>query len=217
MNETRYFIYFLGVCFAILLLLIGSRWIFDLGPKTLAELHAENYNKKSSDSNYIYNGFSFLKLHEPGTSTQLWYTEYQKEGKIYAVALQYGPKELEYIPLEKINKSNSSLQEVYLTFTPDKENKAKPYLAQAWYEISEKLVKILDLSPIAACTENITSACADRPIVSCDTVHDAVVIEFIDAPETKIVVHDNCIEVEGRDQELLKAANKLIYLFLDVV
>ncbi len=215
-SETKSFFIFLGVILAVFAIIIGIRYVFETQNKTIHELITENYDKKPTERNYIYNGFSFIKKKDPVAGTDYWYTEYQKGVTIFSVPMQYGPKELEYIPLIVVNRSNVSLEKVYITIIPF-EDKPVPYMAQSSYEITEKLVKMMGIIPEAACTVNETDACMDRPIINCDNTKDAVVIELVDSEQTAVMLNENCIIVSGKEIEMLKAANKLIYLFLKVV
>jgi len=206
----------IGICILLFILIFASRYIFQTDPKTLGELHEENYLKKPSDTNYIYNGFSFIKLKaDQRISDEFWYTQYERDGKIYDIPMQYGPKELIDIPIIRLNTTNKTLDKVYISITPD-ENKSVPYLAQSTYEIAEKVVQVLGIVPEAACSINKTAACSDRPIINCQNTDDAIVIEFFDSPETKVLVHDNCITIMAHDEDYLRASNKLIYHFLKI-
>lgn len=213
---SKYLVIFVILCAVVVLIILGAKYFVHNAALTLEEQHAANYQAKATDHNYIYNGFSFLKLKDPRTTTEFWYTQYQKNGQVFDIPFHYGPKELEDIPIVVLNRTNATLPDVFISIMPD-ENKSMGNLAQAVYEITEKMVKILDLQPVAACQINATKACSERPIVTCQNTQDAVVIELKEAPEPKIIVHDNCILILGKDEDLLRAGDKLIYLYLKIV
>lgn len=158
---------------------------------------------------YTYNGFEFVKMQG------LWHTNWQRENEIFSVHLRYGPKESEDIPLlgvEEDEKFNVT-DELYITFDP---GLSLRYVALAASELSLNLLKVFDMKPIGACNKNLTTACHDRPIITCDNTDEAVVYLKEEAP-TKITLRSNCIIIQGEGEELVRAADKVIWIQYGII
>lgn len=175
-----------------------------------------NYSESEQDK-YSYNGFNFVKLTDPRTSRLFWYTEIQIDDNIYSVPMHYGPRELENItittinPTEKKNYSNT----LYLTIEP--RNESRSYLGIAIAELKEKFIIIKSYDLQAACTSNMSESCAGRPVIDCDNDKD-IVIKIIDnETQTGIFIDNNCFIIQGMNESLVKATDKLIYKFLRVI
>tara|TARA_Y100000310_G_scaffold332444_1_gene408034 strand:+ start:9178 stop:9870 length:693 start_codon:yes stop_codon:yes gene_type:complete len=162
---------------------------------------------------YTYNGFTFRKI------AGLWHTEWQLEDKVYSIHLRYGPRESEDVPVyttEEYVELNPS-RTTYLTSDPGY-NKA--YVALASSEIALNLANTFGVIPIGACTENGTyPACSTRPIVTCDNTEDseAAVIYIKEDDENKIIVDGNCLTIQGRGEDIVKAADKVIWLWYGII
>ena len=172
--------------------------------------------KSPKYKSYEYNGFQFTKV------GNLWYTEVQKKGTIdiYIIELRHDPKSLEDIPvvgnpkvfLRELEYFN--LTATYITFDPLGYNFTSIALVAA--DISTNLARVMDIKPLSACVRNETRACTNRPIVTCD--NDEYMVIFINESEqAKITKKDNCLIVEGKDDQLIRAANKLILIWYDII
>ncbi|MFC1728647.1 hypothetical protein ACFLZ7_04275 [Nanoarchaeota archaeon] len=174
------------------------------------------YFKIPRYKSYEYNGFEFTKI------GKMWYTEVQKFGtdKVYVLELRNDPKSLEDLPVERDPKSFLRLMEeydlngAYITFDPTESNLT--YIALTAADISSNLAKVLDITPVGACTKNETEACSTRPIVTCDT-ENSMVILIKKSEQAKITMDDNCLIVEGQEEELTKASNKLLLIWYNVM
>jgi hypothetical protein len=193
--------------------------IFNQDPKTIDALHLENYNAKPGEKNYVYNGYSFLKLPDPRTNREFWYTQIKFDDQIYDLPMHYGPKELEHIPIVAISPfEDRNYTMIYISLDPDDDATiSKAYLGLAVSEISKKLVEVKNYPIEAACTKNETYACLTRPIVDCNTTNEFVIKFNEETNNPRIILDKNCLTIEGSNETLLMAADKLIYKLLGIV
>ena len=178
-------------------------------PKTLDDMHNETLSGEETDLNYLYNGFSFVR------AQGLWYTEVGGgPNTIYKVALHYSPRELEDVKVTgQINKTFTDAKAVFVTFDPTDPN--LQYVALSAAELSLSLTKAIKVTPVAACTQNITEACSTRPIITCDS--RAPVIFLKQANETALNLKGNCIEITGWREGIVKATDRLILQWYGVM
>jgi hypothetical protein len=158
---------------------------------------------------YSYNGFVFTNV------TGLWYVEMQKAGGdiIYNVPLHFSPQQLIGVPMNgDVNKFNAYRQ-IYLTFDPTGEELG--YVALAASELSINLAQTLSITPIAACTKNMTDACASRPIVDCNSSMPAIFLNPYGS--ANISVNENCIKLDGAGADLVKSADRLLLTLFGVM
>ncbi|MBW3003930.1 hypothetical protein KY337_05170 [Candidatus Woesearchaeota archaeon] len=164
-----------------------------------------------ASSQYSYNGFDFSQGNDG-----LWYTYVQIDPQTeYYVRLHYGPIELEKIPIEgDIDESFKNINKVYLTFDPEGESLNHVTLATG--EIGTNFVKAFQIGLEGACTVNKTKACEARPIVTCEDAEEPT-IYLKEAEETKVIMQGSCITVQGKDEELIMAAERLLYFLYGVM
>ncbi|MBI3033747.1 hypothetical protein HYY72_01165 [Candidatus Woesearchaeota archaeon] len=155
-----------------------------------------------------YNGFIF-NYTEP-----LWITNWQSNGQVYILSLRFNPYQAENISIEGDEgwRANS---EVYITFDPESEKYA--YVALAASEISLSLANTFNITPIAACTANVT-ACSRRPIVTCaDSSDNVSVIYLRDEGPTSIRIQKNCAIIRGEGVELVRASDRAVYQWYRII
>ncbi len=157
---------------------------------------------------YNYNGFDFIKIQG------LWHTNWQRENEIYSVHLRYGPRESEDVPIVTLeNEEFNVTNDLYITFDPGLNLK---YVALAASELSLNLIKVFNITLIAACTQNLTTACHNRPIITCGNTDEAVIYLKEEKP-TKITLESNCIIIQGEGEELVRAADKVIWIQYGII
>lgn len=197
--------------------------IFKEEPKTLAEMHIENFNKKPSETNFIYHGYSFLKLPDPRTSRMFWYTQYKSGSNIYDLPMHFSPLEVENITKQVIAAvPKANYTGIYITVDPMNDSVARPYLTLAVSELTEKFNTVKNYPLLGACTSNETEACKTRAIVNCTSAKtdakDYIVMYFNDTiKDPKIIIDGNCFTIQGKNEDLVKATDKAIYLFLGIM
>ena len=164
--------------------------------------------KLSEDEGYVYNGFSFVYY------GNRWNTMFMRDETEYTLSLNFGPKSLDDVNI--IGNGTIGKRDIYVAFDLSNRSKKMPYLALAAAELSVNLAKGLDILPIAACLNNDSNACYDRPIVSCgDKDKDVVVID--DREDPIVVFNNNCVVLRGKDKDILKSVDRFLYYWYDIM
>lgn len=160
-----------------------------------------------------YNGFEFTK------QGNFWYTDWVRtDGQNYTFEFRNSPWDVENITVTgTVNEIHFQRPYVYITFDPTNEtNRQTAFVAVAGADLATMLKNVFNkVGVTAACTANITDACAGRPIVTCDT--PAAVIYLKVSNDTAIVLDDNCATIQGAEENLTKAADKAIYQWLGII
>ena len=133
-------------------------------PKTIDDLHALNLKGKlNPDQGYLYGGYSFVY------ANGLWYTQVQNKAgtSLFGIPLHYGPNDLRDVQIGGYLNSTlfDSINQIYITFDPLGSN--LNYVALAIGEFDQSMIKAFNKMPIASCDKNETTACSDRPIITC--------------------------------------------------
>jgi len=161
---------------------------------------------------YTYNGFEFTKI------VGLWHTDWQSGDTLYKIHLRFGPRESEDVPMYEVENAdfNFSNRTTYLTFDPGYK---KAYVALASSEIALSLTRVFGIVPIAACSKNETKACSIRPIITCYNTeeNETAVIYIKEADENMILLEGNCLIIQGRGEDIVKAADKMIWIWYGIL
>ena len=208
------FIYAAVFIVIMLLVILFVPRLLNQSQATLEELHEKNIaGKLSADKGYMYNGvYSFVLF------DNLWYTQVSTPDKktIFSIPFHYSPRDVEYINPEGIlNYTNlDKYQNIFVTFDPKDEN--LKYIAVSVGEADLTLIKVFGKGVIASCTNNESDACIGRPIVDCNST-DAPVVYFASENQTKVLYLNNCIIVSGREEELFKATDRMLFNLLGIM
>jgi len=174
------------------------------------KLHDQNIEGDLNENEgYMYNGFSFIKV------DGLWWTETMRNEVLVKIPLHFGPKEVEWINIEgKLDPLFNQGDKVFVSIDPEVYNK---YYTLALSELSFNIAKGLDRSPIGSCTEE-NWACENRTIVSCENNPEKKpVIELAIDEEAGIELSETCIKIKGKDYEIVKAVNRLLYQWYGIM
>ncbi len=209
-TDTKKLLYLIGIVVAVFALILGIVQFTGNASEdivTIDDLHKKNLIGESGENNYLYNGFSFVY------ADGLWYTRVKPGNKLVDVPLHFGPKELENIEIKgSLDDTFNENKEVYITFDPL--NEQMQYTALASAELSLNLAKGILKTPVAACIKNETSACEERPIMTCSSEKPVIYIKESKTP--MILLNDNCIIVQGKDWDVVKATDRLILYWYGV-
>ncbi|MBI4981300.1 hypothetical protein HZC30_07150 [Candidatus Woesearchaeota archaeon] len=172
------------------------------------DLHKENLQGELNEKEgYMYNGYSFVYV------DGLWWTEVNRFGTLLKIPLHFGAKEVESIPVTgTLDSAFNNGELVYIAINPETANK---YYTLALSELNFNIIKGIDRSIEAACTEN-NSICDNRTIVSCENTQGNPVVELAltnytdSANSGKIEFKGSCIRISGQDYELVKAVDKVL-------
>jgi len=167
--------------------------------------------KEPAPERITYNEFTFVK------QGGLWYTNWQKEDKVFILSLRYNPKEAEQVSiLGRIDKNSTfdNRDVIYITFDPLGNDLS--HIALAATELSLNLKRALDVNVKAACIVNETLACKDRPIITCDDT-DKAVIFLKEDPESDMILTDNCVTLQGDGMEIMRVVDRILYIWYGIM
>jgi hypothetical protein len=168
---------------------------------------------KEKPETVTYNQFTFTKM------VGIWYTQWQYKNELYTIPLRFNPYEAENISADgSLNDSFfNSVNETYITIDPGEPGyTGMAYTALAAAELSLNLAQVFGFNLVAACTTNITDACINRTIVTCDD-KDKAIIYIKDSNQTQVLFDNNCITVQGSGVELVRAVDRLLYKWYGVI
>lgn len=170
--------------------------------------HLVNPLPKQAD--LVYNNFEFY--HVNGS----WFTKWQNNGQVYDISLRFSPLEVENVSVSGYGLNNTFLsQPFYITFDPDENTSDFKYLALGVGELGLNIVRGMGAQMQMACTKNITEACADHPIVTC--ADDKSVWYVKTGPAPKVFLGGNCLTLEGKELDLIKAIDRVLYHFYKIM
>ena len=168
------------------------------------------YKEKAPYETMTFNNFEFTKI--AGT----WYTQWQHNNQLVALAMRYNPAEVNNVTVLGELGEGFTKSKVYITFDPYSEEDSFKYLALASAELSQSIVKAFNKEIIPACTRYETETCENLSIITCNDKDKAVIHIKAEEP-TQITLQDNCITLQGKEFELLRAVDKLLYLWYKII
>ncbi|MEM4368934.1 MAG: hypothetical protein QXU88_01230, partial [Candidatus Woesearchaeota archaeon] len=162
-----------------------------------------------------YNQFDFIK------SAGSWFTQWQYGKELYTIPFRFNPYEVENVSItgsldEAFNEANVT----FITFDPDTENLT--YVALGAAELSISLAQVLGVNLEAACTKNVTGPCTNRTIITCEEANKrgraaTAVIYIRESEKPEVVFNGRCVIVQGRQLELVKAVDRLLYKWYGIM
>ncbi len=159
-----------------------------------------------------YNGFIFTN------QSNIWMTQIQIDNKLYNLMFKYPPYEVENIKINYLPNNFTKLTKqhnhIYVTFDPEDNNMA--YIAVSAADLSRALTRVYGLTPIPACTKNVTSGCASAAIQTCNTTGRPT-IYIDDDPIQDITYKGNCLIIQGEKEDLTKAVEKVILNWYKII
>lgn len=180
--------------------------------RTIDDLHRLNLQGKlKPEEGYVYKGYSFVWAND------LWYTQVQAGNTIISIPLHYGPRELEGIPMTGKFDTElfNSMPSYYVTFDPLGSDFS--HVALAVGELNQNFVKTFGKMPVAACDKNETAACKARPVITCENTKERPVVYIKEEDETKIIFDGNCMIIQGRGLEIVRAVDKVLMMFYGIL
>jgi len=164
------------------------------------------------------NGFTFTKV------GNFWYTTIKNPivNQEYNIDFRYAPSQVRNIIVTG-NPDNffvllkqGNLTASYITF--DLDNNVSSAVTLAAADLSKLLKVINGITLVAACTSNQTTACYERPIVTCENQEDrALVIYLKQSTAPRISMTKNCLTIEGENEDLVRAYTKLLFLWYNIL
>jgi hypothetical protein len=176
---------------------------------------------------YTYKGFEFRRNKDTTWSTQIFNPITQT---LFVVSLHYGPKDLYDIPIDHSVRDwltyaidftsekadNESVGATFITFEPDVQS---GFHAIAYHELAKNLDEGLMLRPHPALTEETNQTIGNKtiPMKSCDSTDEPVILLLHKEPTKVSYNGKNCILIQGLEQNIVKAANRLLFQFYSVM
>ena len=202
----------------IIAIIASIPYIYNPEPKISTGLVKINSPHPTSEKakEYVYSNIEFNRKGD------FWYADLKTGNTIYSAEFYYGPREIEKIQTAGENKDvfGTAFQneKLYVTFDPNESKYARSennestmkYVALAVGQIDTHLIKTFKKQIIAACTNEEAPACFGRPIINCENATDTAVILVREASQPKITFSGNCTIVEGREWDLVKAAENMV-------
>lgn len=179
---------------ALVMIFVGTKYVYKPSYPTLA-----------------YNNFEFAQ------KDKFWHAQWQRKDQVYTISLRFNPKEVEDVPVTGVlNNTFNKRRTIYITFDPEGDDDAFKYLAVAGSELTVNLAGPLGKQIAAACTKNVTSACANRPIARCEDA-DKNVIFLNGQGNPSIMLNHTCMTFSGAGFDMVKAVDKALYLWMGII
>ncbi len=173
--------------------------------------YGAKYIYKPSYPKINYNSFEFVQ------KEKFWHTQWQRNDKVYTISLRFNPKEVEEVPITGVlNNTFNKRRKMYVTFDPESPEENFKYLALAASELTVNLAGPLGKEVVAACTQNITEACASRPIITCEgNEKNTILLKSEGTPA--IELNNTCMTLYGTGFELVKSVDKMLYIWMQII
>jgi hypothetical protein len=173
------------------------------------QLHQNNLNGELNEKEgYIYNGFSFIKV------DGLWWTEVKIGNQNTKIPLHFGPKDVEQIPLSgSLSENFAKTDTVYISIDPEV---VSGHYVVAMRELSANVAQGLGRNSAGACSKE-NDGCEDREILNCEDTKGQSIIQLEESNQTSIQLSGTCVKIKGQDYEIIKAANKVLYMWYGVI
>jgi hypothetical protein len=155
-----------------------------------------------------YNYFTFNEI------GGLWETRIDLDSQPYQATFRYNPKQVEDVAIAG-TFNGFKKEPIYITFDPEADKEEYKYLALAASELTLNIVRALNFTVEAACTKNVTDACLNRTIVSCQD--DASVIYIVPRAPTQVTLDNDCITLSGSGLDLLKSVDRILFQWYKIM
>ncbi|MFW6383636.1 MAG: hypothetical protein ACOCZQ_03245 [Nanoarchaeota archaeon] len=154
---------------------------------------------------YEYNGFTFTEI-DGG-----WQTKGHRGNSEFEISLRHGPKELENITVEgNIPQFRDSGDFYYITIDPRDENHDE-YVTMSMAELAPNLALHFQKEVQSACTvEHEACHKEGAPVKTCNDT-DRPMVYLKREPGAKIEISDGCAVIQGKGNEMVKAADRFMY------
>ncbi|MFW6230790.1 MAG: hypothetical protein ACOC32_02080, partial [Nanoarchaeota archaeon] len=203
---------FLGAIVAIfIILIIGLRFGSELLPESMQD-------------EYTYNGFTFTKGADGN-----WHTSFRLENRIFPIPFQYGPRDLETIPVSIPREEILTSDYIYLVLPPMNEVDTVDgrRLGIAAVEVGKIIGTkngIYNIPARAAVSALPTDATENEtrntPVVNCSSASENITVIMFGFGDTTSVYEavPNCYAVQGQTgQDVVKAADALVYNLVGIM
>ncbi len=159
--------------------------------------------KDSSSNNYVYNGYTFMR---EGDKWKAYVNDHY-------VSFDFLPSQVEDIAFGGFNLNSNK---IYISYDPNQTDSVVEYSLSRLYT----LLKDEGYTVVLACT--VEEGCPDIPVVDCDKVQGmmdnpgVLKVEKTDG-KAQIDLNGSCVSIDGKDVELIRSTDRIIYSILGVM
>ncbi len=168
------------------------------------------YHPKTTEENYVYNGFKFTKI------SNLWLTEVQIGNTLFRITTRYSPREVEHVIFEPdVCRKIINSDQIYFTVPGNLSSVAVLAITEVGRIIGTHygILNIPSKSALTWSSDNGTLVKTCR-----DAVNGTGVILFRRGNNTAVYSDKDCIIVQGEDDwEIVKAADRLTFSLLRIM
>lgn len=195
-KNTKYLFWIILVVLALVVSIIAVRYFV-------------NTTERKGDI-VTYNQYEFEKREG------LWWSIWQNGNIQYILSLRFNPPQtLNTTITGALTPTFDKRDTIYVTFDPRPEDLS--YVALSAAELSLNLANAMGVDVKPACTVNETDACASRPIIDCTTKNVSVILLQNINTTASIAMKNDCITLSGKDFELVRAVDRLLYTFYGII
>jgi len=166
-----------------------------------------------AENTMMYNGYSFAK------GPTHWTFDWKNDDTTYTIPLRFNPQETENVRVEGVlDPRFNKLSPIYISFDPLSAESNFTYLSLGAGELAFNLRQALGKNIESACAvDDGTPTCANKTIVNCETSEGKAVIYLKTEEPAGVFIDDTCIVAQGKDLELLRSIDRLLYTWYGVI
>ena len=176
--------------------------------------------EKVNNNYYIYNSFEFYQGEDGTWGTELLNPE---TNTVFVVALHNDPLSVEDVEVSgevrawlndaiQYKTNDSDLGATYILFDPDVNSSQQ---ALAYGELQRNLDRGLRITPYAAVTKDFEENEFGLPIKTCPSKEPTIYLKY-NSP-TYVFRQGNCLIVQGMEEEMVRAQNRMLYLLYGIM
>ncbi len=168
------------------------------------------------ETEYTLNNHNFILV------DNLWYSLMKSLDNrlLIEIALHFGPKELLDYPVYGNISSFIPIENGYVSFDPLEPELGYIMLANGEFSLTlakaYSAVQDKPLNLTTVCSRDDHKSCSIYPIINCTNTNNTVIF-LKQVNETGIFVEDNCIIVQGKDEDLVKGIDRLMYSWFGIL
>lgn len=181
-------------------------------PETIEDLYQmiETGQINDPDIGYSHNGFVFIKRAD-GT----WYTQVLINDTIVPLTFRYGPRDVIDIPISGNTNESFNKQPLFITIDPN--SNQQKYIGLAATDIGSHLYQALKITAYSACIVD-SPDCGGRPVITCTNTNAPVIyVKANNETSANIELKGNCVVIEGNELEIVKAADKFLMIWYQIL
>jgi hypothetical protein len=168
---------------------------------------------RATEESYSYKGLEFSKV------DGIWYTDILSGNNLYTVGFHNDPLSVKDIDIKgRISEAFVNSDIYYVTFDPTTYtpgSEALKYVAVASGELKLSMERAMHLKIKGAYAKPYNDT-TGTPVITCGST-DKPVFYLKDQEPTQILFDNNCIVVQGKGPELVRALDRLLYFWYGIM